>query len=361
MPAITHKRKDSSFACPTQAQEFADTDIHYGTEPPAADGTKGVRYPWIMGHEGIGIIQRVGSEVTEHQVGDPVILSYDFCGNCEMCHTGRPSYCDEGEMRTVLGAESAVFVGQDDKEIRGKFFGQSSFAGYSIVNPASVVNVRGLVDPSNKEEMKLFAPLGCGLQTGAGAVMNSGATRDTDAVVVTGLGGVGLGAIMGAKIAGLKSIIAVDRVKSRLDTAMELGATHVLDTSGLSGDISKNIQEVVNGERISLAVETTGVPTVMNSAMLSLGTKGKHIQIAPPPPGFSLAIPPFDLFRKSKVIEGSIQGSAIAKDFVAKMIQWYREGRFPIEKFIEFFAASDFENALRGMKDGNIVKPVLVW
>lgn len=337
------------------------TDIHYGSEPPAADGSKGVRYPWIMGHEGVGIIEEVGKDVKEHKVGDPVILSYDFCGRCVMCETGRPSYCDEGEMRTVLGAESNCYVSKAGEEIRGKFFGQSSFASLSIVNPASVVNLRGLVDPANEDELKLLAPLGCGLQTGAGAVMNSGATRDTDIVVVTGLGGVGLGAIMGAKIAGLKAIIAVDRVKSRLDMAKELGATHVLDTTGLQGDISKQIQEVIGGERISLAIETTGVPSVMNSAMLSLGTKGKHIQIAPPPSDFHLAIPPFDLFRKSKVIEGSIQGSAIAREFVPRMLQWHQDGLFPIEKFLTYFAANDFAEALQGMKDGSVIKPVLIW
>ena len=337
------------------------TDIHYGSEPPAADGSKGVRYPWIMGHEGVGIIEEVGSEVREHKVGDPVILSYDSCGKCVMCETGRPSYCDEGEMRTVLGAESNCYVTEAGEEIRGKFFGQSSFASFSIVNPASVVNLRGLVDPANEHELRLLAPLGCGLQTGAGAVMNSGATRDTDVVVVTGLGGVGLGAIMGAKIAGLKNIIAVDRVKSRLDMAKELGATHVLDTTGMQGDISKQIQEVVGGERISLAIETTGVPSVMNSAMLSLGTKGKHIQIAPPPSDFHLAIPPSDLFRKSKVIEGSIQGSAVAREFVPKMIQWYHGGRFPLDKFVTFFGASDFAQALQGMEDGTVIKPVLIW
>jgi Zn-dependent alcohol dehydrogenase len=146
-----------------------------------------------------------------------------------------------------------------------------------------------------------------------------------------------------------------------LDMARELGATHVLDTNGMHGDISKDFQDVVKGERISLAIETTGVPSVMNSAMLSLGTMGKHIQIAPPPPDFQLAIPPFDLFRKSKVIEGSIQGSAIAKVFVPRMLQWHKEGRFPIEKFVTFFAARDFEVALEGMKAGSVIKPVLFW
>lgn len=343
------------------ATGICHTDIHYGTETPAADGSKGVRYPWIMGHEGVGIIQEVGSDVIEHRVGDPVILSYDFCGECVMCMTGRPSYCDEGEMRTVLGAESNCYITDAGENIRGKFFGQSSFASFSVVNPASVVSLRGLVDAENEDGMKVLAPLGCGLQTGAGAVMNSGATSDTDIVVVTGLGGVGLGAIMGAKIAGVESIIAVDRVKSRLDMAKELGATHVLDTNDLQGDISKSIQNVVNNRRISLAIETTGVPSVMNSAMLSLGTKGKHIQIAPPPPDFQLAIPPFDLFRKSKVIEGSIQGSAIAREFVPRMLQWHQEGRFPIEKFVTFSPAKDFDEALQGMKDGTVIKPVLVW
>lgn len=337
------------------------TDVHYGTEPAAADGAKGVRYPWIMGHEGVGIVYEIGVDVNEHQLGDPVILSFDFCGKCELCLTGRPSYCDEGEMRTVLGAESNCYVTEGGEVIRGKFFGQSSFSSFSIVNPGSIVNLRGLVDPKNVDEMKLLAPLGCGLQTGAGAVMNSGATRNSDTVVIAGLGGVGLGAVMGARIAGMKSIIAVDRVESRLALARELGATHALDTSGLKGDISKSIQDVIDGERISLAIETTGVPSVMNSVMLSLGTKGKHIQIAPPPSGFNLSIPPFDLFRKSKIIEGSIQGSATAKDFVPKMLQWYKEERFPLEKFVTFFAADNFEKALEGMRTGEIVKPVLVW
>ena len=212
----------------------------------------GSRYPRILGHEGAGHVRAVGQKVTAAKVGDAVLLSYDYCGKCEFCSNGKLSYCLDFAHLNMIGDSGDVFATTDSQRpVIGKFFGQSSFASLSVVDENCVVNVDGLVQ--DVAELKLFGPLGCGFQTGAGAVINAGQAQPEDIVVVTGLGAVGMGAVMAANIARCKYIVAVDRVQSRLDLAKTLGATHVLNSTG-QDDISGKIKELVQNQRISLVM-----------------------------------------------------------------------------------------------------------
>ncbi len=150
---------------------------------------------------GAGYVKKVGSAVKVAKVGDPVLLSFAHCDNCDFCKTGRPSYCTSFA-ENIAGATD-VFEDVAGPE-QGQFYGQSSFSSLSIVKESSVVDVKGLI--KSDDDLKLFAPLGCGLQTGAGAVTILGQAGKADVVVVAGIGGVGLGSIMAAKIAGCKMV-----------------------------------------------------------------------------------------------------------------------------------------------------------
>ena len=215
-------------------------------------GVRGSRYPRILGHEGAGYIRAIGDKVSAVRVGNAVVLSYCYCGTCELCKTGQLSCCMDFPQLNMTGDSGEVFTTKNGQHpVIGKFFGQSSFASLSVVDESSVVDITGLLE--NEAELRLFGPLGCGFQTGAGAITIAGHAQPNDIVVVAGTGAVGLGAIMAAKVARCKAIIAVDRVQSRLDLATSVGATHTLNTTGVIS-ISERIKELVGNGRICLVV-----------------------------------------------------------------------------------------------------------
>lgn len=217
------------------ATGICHTDVLCGTvEQPVPFAV----YPSIKGHEGSGYVRAVGSNVSVAAVGDPVLLSYTWCNSCVPCKTGHLSYCAGFGKENFVGYDT--FADEQGVSIKGSFFGQSSFAKYSVVKSNSVVNVKSL--KLSEDELKLFAPLGCGIQTGSGTVVNAANVGKDDCVAIMGLGGVGLSAVMGAKIMGCRVIIGIDRVKSRLELAKELGATHVIDSSDLKG---KSLEDTV--------------------------------------------------------------------------------------------------------------------
>jgi Zn-dependent alcohol dehydrogenase len=315
-------------------------------------------YPRILGHEGAGVVEEIGPGVTVAQVGDLVLLSYSYCKACDLCNAKEEPYCVKWADLNVVGVEG-IFETQQKQNVDGKFFGQSSFAGVSIVSDTSVVNLKGLV--RSGEELQLFAPLGCGLMTGVGAVMNAAKPKAHDIVMVTGLGGVGLAAVMAAKIAGCKEIVAVDRVASRLEMAQQLGATQTVDTSKEGADLVENAQKAVNMQPIRYVIETTGVISVINSAIQAMGKNAKLIQVGIPRVGSELTLPLNEFFNATKTFESHLLGNTTGQEMVPKMIQWYREGKFPLEKIVKFFPVEDALKALEGMESGTAIKPVIVW
>lgn len=232
------------------ATGICHTDLVVSSMPPPYQ-----QYPTVLGHEGAGIVEAVGDGVSVAKPGDLVLLSYNFCDKCELCQHGKSkAWCEAFSQYNTVG-RADDFVPESGDKVRGWFFGQSSFAAQTLVDENSVVNVSGIV---KQEELKLLAPLGCGIMTGAGNMHNIFQVGSRDAVLVTGLGGVGLGAVMAAKARGAKAIVVVDRVKARLDLAKELGATHIVDTTGTDlSELAAKIKEATEGIRIGYGVETT--------------------------------------------------------------------------------------------------------
>ena len=197
--------------------------------------------------------------------------------------------------------------------------------------------------------------------TGAGAVINALNPKSYDILVVAGVGAVGAGAIMAAKIAGVSAVVAIDKVPARLDLAKELGADHVLDTANGFSTFVEDIRGLVSNKRITMAIDTTGVLAIVRNLIDSVGRHGRVVSIGIPPMTESYTFPVPDFYTNGKSLESNYLGNALPKEFVPKMVQWYREGKFPIDKLVGYFPASQVAEALDGMESGKVVKPVLVW
>ncbi|TIA44664.1 NAD(P)-binding protein [Aureobasidium pullulans] len=355
----TREIKDDELLVELVASGICHTDVMCGTGTGNPDL---FYYPRVLGHEGSGYVKAVGSKVKVAKPGDAVLLSFDWCGECESCKNGLPSLCYES-MPLNFGNKPAFESTnpEDPTVIAGKFFGQSSFSRYSVAKQNSVVNVTDLVE--SKEELQAFAPLGCGFQTGAGTVINVAKATEKDAIAILGLGGVGLSAIMAAKLSGCRTIIGIDRVDSRMETAKSLGATHVLDTSKLPTGLTvvQAVQNICEGAGPSITIDTTGAPVLVMAGIEMTRKGGKIIQVGSTPPEFQVELPAFLFMNSGKAYMGAIEGNSTSSEFIPKMIQWYWEGKFPFDRFVKLMPAEDFERGIQEMHTGETVKPVITW
>ncbi|MCM3653416.1 NAD(P)-dependent alcohol dehydrogenase [Metabacillus litoralis] len=310
-----------------------------------------VPLPAVLGHEGAGIIEKAGEGVKGLEPGDHVVLSYASCGHCEYCLTGHAYACED-----ILEAN---FGGRmDDKTHRlhqgdqsvSNFFGQSSFATYAIANARNVVKVDSDID------LRLLAPLGCGVQTGAGGVLNVLQPSPGSSIVVFGSGTVGMSSIMAAKVAGCTTIIVVDIHDSRLELAQELGATHTINSRNVN--VVDEIKKITS-KGVNFAIESTGVPEVLRNATLSLAPMGKVGIIGAPKMGTNVELDVMDLLINVKSVVGIHQGSSIPKIFIPTLINLYKNGQFPFEKLIRFYEFDDINKAISDSKDGSTIKPIL--
>ncbi|KAH7075680.1 zinc-binding dehydrogenase [Paraphoma chrysanthemicola] len=277
---------------------------------------------------------------------------------CELCDNHQEPSClkwNELNISSVPG----VFENERGGTVGAEFFQQSSFAGASIVNEGAVVNVKDLLrDP---EELKLLAPLGCGFLTGSGAILNVARPTTNDVIMVLGMGGVGLAALMTAHMLGCKTIIAVDRVASRLDMAKELGATILLNTNVAGYDLTAEARRAVGERRITHVIDTTAHPAVIAAALAALGKRGCFIQLGAPRLDAELKIAFSEFFTNGKTFENVYLGNTTGQEHIPKMIQWYHEGKFPIDKLVRYFPAKDALQGLHGMESGMAIKPIVVW
>ncbi|KAL3459691.1 hypothetical protein BJX64DRAFT_301136 [Aspergillus heterothallicus] len=353
------------------ASGICQTDLHFA----GAESGFGVHYPRVMGHEGAGYVREVAPGVTVAKVGDPVVLSFSSCSACEPCARNHPAHCfNFNAINFDVVPEDLVFsvpppsspsaepTGEAaTPDVYGKFFGQSSFASVAIVREDSIVNVAGLVEA--REELALYAPLGCGIQTGSGAILNAARATPEDRVAVIGLGGVGLSAVMGAKIAGCTQIIGIDRHESRLELARELGATHVVkvDPAASVEDVTAAVKRATGGLGANITLDTTGVPVLIAEGVKMTAFKGKVLQVGTAPENGTLTIPIHEFMVSGKQFIGVVEGDVIPREFVPRLISWAKEGKLPLARIIKFYQAQDFEPAIRDMQSGQTVKPVILW
>ncbi|OCK78337.1 NAD(P)-binding protein, partial [Lepidopterella palustris CBS 459.81] len=328
------------------------TDLIFGMMPKEAGP-----YPKVLGHEGAGYVEEIGTDVKNAQVGDAVLLSFQFCSTCKDCKDGHPSYCKQFAAINY-GGEQGVYETTESKA-SGVFFGQSSFSSHAIVKEASVTIVSSIV--KNNEELKLFAPLGCGFQTGVGTVDQLTGAGGKDAIVIMGLGGVGLTAIMAAKLKGCITIIGVDRSQERLEMAKTFGATHIVNSSNLKVSLVEEIRSLTDGNGSSITIDTTGNMDLIGNGMDFTANRGQMIILGVPPMDASLGVHLVSFMQTGKLLRGSIEGDVTPSEYIPKMVQWYRDGKLPIDKLVKFYPVKDFESAIADMKSTVTVKPVLVW
>lgn len=311
--------------------------------------------PAVLGHEGAGIVEAVGSAVTTVAPGDAVVLSANSCGTCESCLTGHLSYCTDLFNRNFGGsrADGTTAFTEGGKRVSSHFFGQSSFASHVNAVERSVVKVDADLP------LELLGPLGCGIQTGAGAVLNSLKVPAGSSFVVFGTGAVGCAALMAAVVAGATTIVAVDIVDSRLELAATLGATHVINSR--LQDVAQEITRITGGRGVDFALDTTGIPAVLRQGADVLAIGGTVALVGAPAPGTEVSFEIGASLTKGWHFRTIIEGDSVPQVFIPKLITLWRQGRFPFDKLTKFFAFAQINEAFDASASGETIKPIVTF
>jgi aryl-alcohol dehydrogenase len=307
--------------------------------------------PLVLGHEGAGIVREVGSAVTNVTVGDHVVLGFASCGACHECVGGHPAYCDlMGALNFGMRRQDGSVVIYDEKSqpLNASFFGQSSFATHSVVRAHNVVKVRKDIP------LKLLGPLGCGFMTGAGTMLNVMKPERDSHVAIFGAGAVGFAALFAARLMGCRRIAVVDRVKSRLELARELGATDIINTA------ESNLDEALAAfGGLNRAMDTTGVPGVIESAVRALKIRGVLVLVgASHEHKFST-----DIMHmiSGRVIMGAVEGDSVPATFIPFLADKFMQGEFPIDRLSAFYPFDNINSAVADGTSGKTIKPILTF
>ncbi|MFJ8812932.1 NAD(P)-dependent alcohol dehydrogenase [Amycolatopsis thermoflava] len=310
-----------------------------------------VPLPLVLGHEGAGVVEAVGPGVTKVAPGDKVVLTFASCHNCTMCHRGDQAYCEQFVVRNVAGSRpdgSNALHG--DGDVHGFFFSQSSFATHSIAVESNVVKL------SPDADLSIVGPLGCGIQTGAGTVLNRLRPEAGSSLAVFGAGAVGMAAAMAARAAGCTKVIAVDLVPDRLALAEELGATHTIDAS--AKDPVEEIQRIT-GRGADFTVDTTAVASAVRQAVSALAPKGTCAVLGFGTAGTEVAVDMLELLMTGRTITGVTEGDARPDEFIPRLLELHEQGRFPFDELITTYDFADINAACEDSEAGKAVKPVL--
>jgi aryl-alcohol dehydrogenase len=324
------------------------------TDLATIDGALPFPMPGILGHEGSGIVREVGAEVTKVKPGDRVAVSFASCGDCAACLAGEPAYCHGFMALNYAGVrpDGSSVASNDDGTVGSSFFGQSTFAAHAITKERNVVVV------PNDFPLELAGPLGCGIQTGAGAVMRSFAAPAGSSIVIMGGGSVGLSAVLGAVVQGCGTIVVVEPVASRRELALSIGATHVIDPA--AGPTAEQVRAILPAG-VNFAFDTTGIPSVLSAAVDSLGPQGVLGLVAiPSDPSAVLTLPLIQSIILGITVKGIVEGDSNPDVFIPELMQLHLDGRFPFDKLVTKMPFDHINEAIEAQHDGSAIKVVLV-
>lgn len=327
------------------------------TDAIVRDGVYPTPLPAVLGHEGAGIVEAVGSAVRSVKPGDHVIMSAAYCTHCTQCRAGSVAYCenllaeDFGGRRTTDGTTSLSTL--DGEEISSHFFGQSAFATHANVVESSLIPVPKDIP------LESVAFLGCGVQTGAGAILNELRPPAGSSVAVSGAGAVGLAAVMAARVAGATTIVAIDVHESRLELAKELGATHVINAR--TSDTIEELKRITGAKGVNYILDTTAISPVVGSLANALSIRGTLALVGAAAPGTEAQFEIGASLVRGWTFKTIIQGSSVPQQFIPRLVSLWQQGRFPVEKLTRQYSLQDINKAFDDSASGEVVKPVIVF
>ena len=311
-----------------------------------------VPLPSVLGHEGAGVVEKVGDRVTKVRPGDHVVLTYMTCGACKNCIRGAQAYCLKLFELNFGGTrpDASTTLRKDGQPVHSNFFTQSSFATYALATERNVVIV------PEDAPLELLGPLGCGIQTGAGGVLNSLRPQAGTSIVVFGTGSVGMSAIMAARVVGCTTIVGVDVKPNRLELARELGATHTINPAE-TPNVVEQIQQITGGGA-DYAIETTASPAVFRQAVDCLTLLGVCGLIGAAALGTEVALD-MNTILFGRTVRGIIDGDSVPDLFIPRLIELYAQGRFPFDRLVKDYPLDQINQAAADSEQGTVWKPIL--
>lgn len=320
------------------------------TDEVAREQILPVPLPAVFGHEGCGIIEDVGPGMTSFKKGDRVGFSYGYCGECDACRAGQTYGCENNRRLNFSGTQfdGSKRLRYNDRQV-SSFFGQGAFATHAIVHLNNLIRVPDGVD------LAAVGPLGCGLQTGSGAVLNYLKPSPASSIIITGCGSVGLSAVMAAKIAGCTTIIACDVIDSRLELAKELGATHTINARKVQDVVGAVLEITRLGTHY--AIDCTGIGACVRQSLNCTRSLGTCIVLGATQ---ELTIHvENELMGPGKKLIGIVEGCSVPQIFIPQLLEYYQKGMFPFDKLITYYSFDDIEQAFKDTHDGKVIKAIL--
>jgi aryl-alcohol dehydrogenase len=324
------------------------------TDVMVRDAPAPMELPLVLGHEGSGVVERVGSAVQGFEVGDKVVTTWDSCGTCRHCLAGKPAFCTEFASLNLSGrrADGSTGLSESGRSVGAHFFRQSSFATYALSRARNAIK---LPADTSLDQLRLLGPLGCGVQTGAGAILTAFDARPGSSVAVWGAGSVGLSAVMAAAARNCHPIVAIDIRQERLASARSFGATHTLDAR--AEDVVDQIVAISGG--VDYAVETTGMASVVSNAVKGLaigGHLGLHGRARLGPGGMDMAqMPP------GRTVSFFIEGQCVPQLFIPELLELHQRGSLPFDQMVTMYPFERINQAVADMLSGTAIKPILTF
>ncbi|KAF2236755.1 GroES-like protein [Viridothelium virens] len=323
----------------------------------AAQGVFHLKPPIILGHESAGIVRQAGSAVSHLRPGDQIVLSYSHCRKCRYCLQGEAPYCENITALNFSGRRSDGSVAAHDalgRPMNHSFFGQSSMGRVALVHESCAHKVECTL-----EELKKFAALGCGIQTGLGAILNVCKPPPLSSIAIFGAGTVGIAAALAARLTFPSRVVVIDTASNKLSMIPEGVATSTLSSAGLQeGEIADKLKAMTEGRGFDYVVDCVGLAQLVNAGHQALAPRGMVVTIGGPPETASISLAAQLL--GGRTYRGSHQGDSVPSTSIPMMIDLWRKGHFPFDKLLSFYRFNELEKAILDLKAGKIFKPVFV-